>query len=379
MNRGGVMVKIHKKKLLLLSSLFIAIIFTFTSSTLLAEKDNSISEIQEKLNNISDEEREILEFLFIQVQEIEELERADIRISEEIDLMNKEIDELEDNIFIAEEKYEKNLIALESILKSYQRMGPASYLEIILDSDNLTSLIRRINILRDLTRNTGELLDSIDLTKENLVAEKLNLDNKLELLEESKEILLETLAKKQELVEEKEAYLASLEGDKELYIQRLDYIAMIMDEVRIIVSDFTKEFTRIIEEGNLPLDAVKETITLKGVKGTIREDVFNNIIASQKGLPKMEIKFLPGKIELNAPEKNLYLAGKFVVVDGQVLKFDAEEGSFYGMQLEKSTIDELFKEGDFILNLEPLIGKNILKSVEIMNGYMEILVGIKLF
>ena len=62
MNRVGVVVKIHKKKLLLLSSLFIAIILIFTSSAMLADKDNSVSEIQEKLDNISDEEREILEF-----------------------------------------------------------------------------------------------------------------------------------------------------------------------------------------------------------------------------------------------------------------------------------------------------------------------------
>lgn len=62
MNRVGVVVKIHKKKLLFLSSLFIAIILIFTSSAMLADKDNSVSEIQEKLDNISDEEREILEF-----------------------------------------------------------------------------------------------------------------------------------------------------------------------------------------------------------------------------------------------------------------------------------------------------------------------------
>lgn len=379
MDRGEIMFRIHKKSFVLWSSLFIAIILIFTSSSMLADRENSISQIQEKLANISDEEREILEFLFIQVQEIEKLEREYIEASEDIHIMSKDIDELEDNIYKAEIKYDNNLIALESILKSYQRMGPASYLEIILNSDNLTSLIRRINILRDLTRNTGELLDNIDLAKESLIAEKLNLDNKLKLLEERKEILQTTLAKKQEVVKEKEDYLASLEGDRELYSQRLDYIAMMMDEVQTIVSDFTKEFTRIIEEGNLPLDAVKETITLRGIKGSIQEDVFNNIIASQKGLPQMEIKFLPGRIELNAPKENLYLAGKFIIVDGQILKFDPEEGSFYGMQLEKETINELFKEGDFVLNLEPLIGKNVLKTVEIMKGYMEILVGIKFF
>ena len=373
------MVRNYNNKFNLWLSWTIIIILIFTSSSMLADKGNSISEIQEKLANISDEEREILEFLFIQVQEIEKLEREYIEINEDINIMSKDIKELEDDIYKAENKYDKNLIALESILKSYQRMGPGSYLEIILDSDDLTSLIRRINILRDLTKNTGELLENINLIRENLRAEKIKLGNKLNLLEDRKTTLRDLLAKKQEVVKEKEDYLASLEGDRELYVQRLDYVSMMMDEVKIIIQDFTKEFTRIIEEGNLPLDAVQETITLRGIKGSIQEKVFNDIIASQKGLPKMEIKFVPGKIELNAPDKNLYLAGKFIIVDGQILKFDPEEGSFYGMQLEKNTINDLFKEGDFVLNLEPLIGKNILKSVEIMKGYMEILVGIKFF
>lgn len=93
----------------------------------------------------------------------------------------------------------------------------------------------------------------------------------------------------------------------------------------------------------------------------------------------MEFDFSPGKIEMKAPEKNLTLEGEFVIIDDQILKFEAENGSFYGMPLEKGTIDELFEEGYFILNLEPLIGKNVLKSVEIMDGYIELLVTLKLF
>ncbi|MDR7855581.1 MAG: hypothetical protein RIN63_03155 [Tissierella sp.] len=371
--------KSHNKKILLFLSFLIAISLIFTSSNMLAEKDDSTSEIQQKLDSISHEEREILEFLFLQVQEIEEMERESIRINEEIHIMTKEIDGLEENILKEETKYDENLNALESILKSYQRMGPASFLEIILDSDNLNSLIRRINLIRDLTRNTGNLLEDTEEAKERLLGEKLNLDQKLELLEERQKALEESLEQKQKLVAEKEAYLESLAGDKDLYMQRLEYVAMLMEEIKQILADFTKEFSRIIQDGNLPMDAVKETITLRGVKGTIDEKTFNDIIASYKSLPYMEIRFKDGEIELNAPDKKLSLAGQFNIVDGQTLQFEAERGSFYDMPLEKGTIEELFKEGYFILNLEPLIGGNIIKSVEIKKGYLELLVSIKIF
>ena len=79
------------------------------------------------------------------------------------------------------------------------------------------------------------------------------------------------------------------------------------------------------------------------------------------------------------PEKNLTLQGTFSILDEKTLKFQVEEGNFYGFSLNKGTVYEFFKEGDFILDIEPLIGKNTLKSIEIMEGYMELTVGIKLF
>ncbi|MBU5311452.1 hypothetical protein KQI38_05380 [Tissierella carlieri] len=369
----------EEKHIFILLSLFIAVILIFTSSTLLADNENNISEIRERLDNISEEEKQILEDLFIKFQEIEEMERENKRISQEIDTMKIGIEGLGEKIEKEEINYKHNLNALENILKSYQRMGPASFLDIILNSDNLTDFIRRINIVRDLARNTGNLLDKIEESKESLILEKSNLAEKLKLLEDKQRALRETLVKKQELIKAQEEYLDSLTEDKELYLERLQYISMIMNELKIIFSDFTKEFAKIIEESNFPQDAVKETLTLRGVKGIIEEKTFNDIIAAHKGLPQMEFKFSSGKIEMKAPEKNLTLEGKFVIIEDQIIKFEAEKGSFYGMPLEKGTIEDLFEEGYFILNLEPLIGKNVLRSVEIMDGYMELLVTVKLF
>lgn len=368
-----------KKESIIFFSLFIIIILIFTSSSILAEEESSISEVNEKLTNISKEEREILEYLFIQVQEIEELERENHRTQSEIDLIIKEAYNIETRIEKEEKDYKKNLLALENVLKSYQKMGPASYLEIILESDSITNFIKRINVLRDLSRNVGELLDDIDLIKEKLISDKEELDEKLNVLEKKHEELEETLTKKQELVKEKEEYLESLKDDKEYYLEYLDYISMIMEQLKIVFNDFTKEFARLIEEGNFPKDSVKETITLKGIRGVIDEKTFNDVISAHKDIPQMEFKFYSGKLKMNAPEKNLILTGKFVILGDRILQFEPEEGSFYEMPLEKSTMKELFKEGYLVLNLEPLIGKNIIKDVEIKKGYIELLVIPKLF
>ena len=368
----------NKRSMVLLLIIFSLFINILPNIKVLGEEEASL-EIEEKLNLISEEEKEILETLFKQVQEIEELERENKRLNLEIEAMKEVIEDLEKRIFNAEEGYEKNLMALETILKSYQRMGAGSYLEIILESESLQDFLRRVNILRDLSRNSKELLDTIERDKKNLEEEKMELDIKLSELEEKQDFLVKTIEMKQELVREKEEYLESLAEDRDLYEERLEYISLIMIELKEIIGEFTVEFAKVVKEGKFPSDAVKESLTLRGLKGTIDEKTFNDIIEAQENLPSMEFKFMEGNMEMNVPEKQLYLVGNFDIEDDRVLTFQPEEGTFFGMPLEKGTIDELFEEGDFLLDLEPLIGKNTVKSVEIKKGFIEILIGIKLF
>lgn len=374
----------YKKSIILLLVVAICITTILPSLTVLGEEDlikdeSSTFQIEEKLDSISKEEKEILEILFSQIQEIEELERENNRLNLEIIDIEMDIKDLEKRIFSAEEGYEKNLMALERLFKSYQRMGAGSYLEIILESKSVQDFLRRMNLLKDLSRNSKELLDNIEKDKKNLEEEKEKLDFKLNELVEIQNTLEETLVKKQALVKENEDYLESLAGDRALYEERLGYLSLIMDELKTILREFTVEFAKVIESGNFPRDAVKETITLKGIKGTIEEKTFNHIIKNQKNLPYIEIKFKEDIIEMNVPEKQLYLSGSFIVENDSVLAFQPEEGTFFGMHLEKGTIEELFKEGNFLLDLEPLIGKAIVKSVTIKNGYLEMIVSVKLF
>ncbi|MFA5575640.1 MAG: hypothetical protein WCZ27_00035 [Tissierellaceae bacterium] len=351
----------------------------FTSSEIFTEDSQEIMEIKEKLVNISEEEKEILKKLFVQVQEIEEMERESKRIDSEIGDISRGIESLDLRIREQEKEYEKNLDALEAVLKTYQRMGPGSYLEIILSSDSLTSLIRRINILKDLTKNTEGLLGNIEEKKRELSEEKLKLDESKRLLGDKQAELEENIARKQVIVKNQEDYLASLLSHRELYLERLEYISIMMAELKKLIGEFTQGFTKIIEEGNFPSSGIKQNLTLRGIKATIEEEVFNDIINSYEWIPKMEIRFRDGQIELNAPDKGLFLTGNFSIEEGQLLKFLAESGSFLDMPLEAGTLSELFEAGDFLLDFEPIIGSNIIKTVEAREGYLEILVAIKLF
>lgn len=374
----GVKINPNIKRIIIIFAFVILLTLIFPT-ILIADEKQSIEDIEEKLLSVTEEEKQILENLFLQVQEIEELERDEANINAEVKAMQYEIENLEDRITSEELSYDKYKDVLKEVLKTYQRMGPGSYVEIILSSESMSDLFNRINTLRDLTKGTGELLESLDQSLLKLTTEKSNLDEKLKLLEAKQLVLREAIDKKMLVIKAKEDYLISLAGDREYFLERLDNMNSVMNELKSMISELSGEFANLIANSNFPADAIKLEFTLSGIKGSINEDIFNKIISEHNGFPDMRFSFKLGKIELVIPEKSVYFAGNFIIVNGNSLKYDITEGSIYDMKLEKSSIDDLFSSGYFVLNLEPLLDKNTIKSIESKNGYIDLIIGIKLF
>ncbi len=352
----------------------LAIIFTlmFFDANIVAGQTGALTDIEEKLAGLSDKERVVLQHLFALSQEIAEMEKEERRLGLDAEIVMDEIRELEKIIAAEQISYETKRDVLKQVLRSYQRMGPSSYLEIILDSGSLAAFLRRLNTLRDLTRNTGELLHSLQESGEKLAAEKNKVAEKLPLLAEKQELLKTALAKSLRLKEENEEYLASLAEEREYYHGQLTVMQQAWEELKNFFPQVTKEFSRIIEEEALPQEALKTTITLSGIKASIDEQSLNEIISGH-GLTDMVLRFYPGRVEIAVPDKSLVMEGIFIL-EGETLKFQAQEGSFYGMALQTGSLEELFAEGELLLNLKTLVGNNILRSIEIQAGRLELLI-----
>ncbi len=362
------------KRILLLLSISLALMLLVFPISIFAEKEEPFSNIKEKMNEISKEEREILQNLFVLVQEIEVMESEEAKYNENIEKIEQEVESLQVIIEDEEVVYEKKKENLKQLLQSYQRMGPGTYLEIILSSDNLATVLRRMNALRDITRNTGVILEQLEKSKKNQLEQKSKLAKKLELIEDTRKQFMELMASKKKLKQDKEVYLASLGKDRAYYQEYLDNVQIMWDELKSLFSQTMKELSSIINKGDLPSDAVKITYSFFNIKGFIDEKVLNDIIMGHTQLPEMIFKFYPNKVEMEVPEKSLVLAGNFVILEGHTLKFMVHEGSFYGLPLENGAIEELF-QGDYLaLNLKPLLGNFTLNAIEIKDGYLELFV-----
>lgn len=366
-------------KSMIVVCLTIALVLAVLSTNATAIQADPFSEIKEKLSGISEKEKEILQNLFILAQEIELMEAEEKELSLGIEVLNREIKTLETAIAEGELAYKKKRGNLEQVLKSYQRMGAGSYVEILLDSDSFGTFLQRMNILRELTRNTVELLDQLEASGKKLTGEKAALAGRLVQIKEKQAKSKEAIALKMKLKSEKEEYLASLKGEKEHYQEQLAGIQKMWTELKPLFADAAEEFSRIIEKGSLPNDALRVTFSFLDIRGAIDDKVINKVVSEQSKLTEMKFAFHPGKVDISLPEKNLVLSGTFVIQDGQILRFQAQEGSFFGMPLTSGSIEELFGEGDLVLNLEPLLAGNIIHSVEIKEGYLELINKLDLF
>jgi len=338
-----------------------------------------ITEIQEELESISDEEKAVLTDLFILLQKIEEMEREIKRINGEIADLQEEKEELERQIAKLQDKYDSQLDVLKQVLVSYQKSGPASYLENLLSSKDLSSFLLSLNVLKDLTKNIGELLDSIDELERKLTVEREKLSEKIELLEDKKSELQASLNESIRLKEEQEAYLDSLEEKREYFEAQLSNLSQVWDEIKELFSGIVNEFSRIMLEGEFPLKDLNLEFDFLTVRGTIFENVLNEVLDKNDILHGVEFHFYQDRTEILIPEKHLALKGAFSIVDDHVLKFEVTEGSFYDMPLEPESLEELFRDGEMIIDFQELIGDfmNVnLKSIEMGEGYIKFEIGL---
>jgi peptidoglycan hydrolase CwlO-like protein len=373
------MSKSIKVKFLMIFSISVLLTLVFLCTSISAGKIDQPSEIQQKLMGISDEEKKVLEDLFNLTQEIEVSEVEEKSLSKDIEVIKVEIKEFEARIKDEEASYGKNQEGLKQVLMTYQRMGPGSYLEIIMDSDSITTFLRRINILRDLTRNTGELLDKLEASRKRLTLEKTKLNEKLVLIEDKQKQVRNLLSKKLQLKKEREEYLASLKENRKFYEEQLLSIQKMIEELKPFLLNATDRFYRILEEGTIPPEAVRFTFSLAYIKEFLDDKVLNEIMAQLPDFPKMEFTFHPGRAEMNFPEKNLTIFGNFIAEDGHLLKFQVQEGTFHGMPLEARYIKELFSGDSMSLDCEPMLQGSILESVETKEGHIEMTVKINIF
>lgn len=315
-----------------------------------------ITEIKEKLEGISEEEKKILKELFTIRQEIYEKEKEEARISGEINILEKDIDKIRIGIDEKQKDYDDNLQLLKQVLQLYQRGGPASYLEILLGAKDLRTFLNGLNLIKDISRNVDELLTSLEEDKKNLQDEKAILDSQMIQLEQKMIDLQRPIEEKLALKLKMEEYLANLQEEKEDYEEQLKDLEQLWGECKLLFSNIVSEMTRIVGEGHFKDEDLNLSLGLFRINGLIHEDTFNRIIKEHSNLPETNIHFSKDQVQIQVPDWKLVLTGNFIIEGNTSIRFVVKEGTFYGLPLEESSLEELFEQGPLFIDLKDMAG-----------------------
>lgn len=368
-----------KKLYLFITSVFIiTFISVNTFSSRVSGQVKPITDVEEKLQDISEIEQEVLENLFSLSQKIEETERQKERISIEIEQLRLDSEQLSKEIEEKQKAYNNQLNTLKKVLVSYQRRGPASFLETVLKSENLSDFVQSLNIIRHISRNTDELLKDLENRKNELIAENEKLKAREEEQEKYLAELQKTIDEMYALKEEQEEILNSLGEAREAYESELERLQNEWDVLKELFSGIVDHFTKIVERGELSINDLNLRIGFSGISGTIYDSTLNSVLEKQTDMPKMVFTFKPEGIWIDVPDYRLSLRGAFIIENETALKFEVEEGSFCEMPLTEASLAELFKNGPIVINFEDIVGNMRVESVEVSNGCLKFMLKPKL-
>lgn len=338
--------------IILLSAVFAAVMLLAPMQA--SGEVRQIEELNDKLENISEEEKAVLQQLFTLEQEIDTIEQEEERINGDIADLQSQINDLEKDIEATQADYDRQLDILKQVLVNYQRGGPASTLENLLNAENLSSFIKSLNIMKDISHNVNELLTSLKEGKLLLQEKKEQLNQDKEQLMKKEEELQVELNKKQEIQKEQEKYLASLRENKAYYEEQLYNVTLMWDSCKKLFLGISEEMSQIINEGYFTLEDLNLNFSFFSISGSLGEDVLNRILSEHTQQSETVFTFDDDRVIITVPELHLVLEGKFTITADTAVQYEVQSGTFYDMPLEPASLQELFESGPLQIDFKTI-------------------------
>lgn len=331
------------------------------------------------IESLNAEELTLLSELFKTTTNIDQLDAEMAVIQNEIEVLGQQIEGKQLQINEREKAYESVKGTLGEILKSQQRAGAASNLEIILNATSLKDLLRRLNLLRELSRKTDTLMQETQAARLRLEEEKAALVVLFE-AQKAKEaelaVTLRSLAEAQTVLE---SQLQALATDRAFYEANLKKLDQSWSSFKPVFIEAVTALSKILESGDVPAGTIELEFSPNGVKGRITEDKFNAAISQRQGLPDLRFDFTPKGVIMTFVKEKAELQGSFEIVEARQLAFKVESGTFQGVAMSKAALEDLVSRGTLTFDLAGSLGKSTLRQITHEDGAIALTIDIKLF
>lgn len=252
---------IGKKRLFILVIVVIAVVlgnvvnvFAATSAEDLRKQQQ---QNQQQIEDAKNKQKEIRNQMTDIQRQVDELDSKISDYESDIYDLNSQIEEVSKNINSAEielQKTQKDLEEKEDLLEkrlvaSY-KAGSTSYLDVLLDSDSLTSFLSSYYLVEQISENDTKLINTVKDTKQQIENSKAQLEENRASLENIKQA---EVAKKSELdatKKEKEQAVANLSNEDKEVQSKIDEMRSEDSKIRAAIAKAEREASRTSSRGN---------------------------------------------------------------------------------------------------------------------------------
>lgn len=202
-----------------------------------------------RISELEKEKNDILKY-------IEKLDKELNELSNEVDALNSDIDRANVELVSAKEELELARITEENQyaimkkrIKYMYEHGQAEYLELILQSENLTDILNQVEYMSKITEYDNNLLDKYTELKQDVIKKEEVLETKLAKLNELKEELTYEQETVERLAEDKNKELVKYdESISETQSLSAEYSSKLIEQEEVIEELLEAERLRIEEE-----------------------------------------------------------------------------------------------------------------------------------
>jgi len=341
-------------------------------STADSRSPSAVENTKQKLTGVSSEEQRVATSLFELSSQISLLDTRIAKLNADISTQRRQAIEKQQQIDLATASFERARNSMGEILRSRQRAGAGSTLEILLSAENLKDLIQRVNLLQDLSHSASAQMQAIETARATLNKEQQALADLVKHLEAQQQELRAAKEKQNGVRRTLENKLNALHAEKGFYTDYLQTMEGRWRSLKPLFSQTVKSFNGIIASGGLPPDTVTMSYSLFYSKVTFLQNAFNRALAARSDLPKMVFTLHTDSVTLEFPTYEMQLQGHFRLVNPQTLEYVVTGGAFYGTALSPSALQDLFSEGDFVFSLKTMIGTNRIQRIDPHEGTMDL-------
>lgn len=336
-------------------------------------------------NDLRAEDTEKYRTLFQLYSDIALLDTKREHCVKELNRLETEIARQRNALVSLEKEVETATTQYAEMLKFRQMHGETAWVKILFRSRNLKDFIEKISIGEKMNSAYSRAVLRLEsgLREHERTVESL-LANQNDVTRNTRE-LEKGISEKKTAARKLEKYLSERGAEYEAVLERL---AEKWRMLKPLFRDTIRAFSDLIASGGLPRELVEIRISFAGVRGVIRDDVFNRMLSetlfaggredgASGSLTPISFRIADGGVYVNVPEYEVILFGSFDMEKTKLI-YRVKRGTFYGIDMGDSAMEDLFMGGTLVFDISNLleIMNMDLKDCKVQDGYLD--VGIEL-